>query len=236
MVQEPPLHSSSTQSRGSPQRRPSVPRTPHASSICVSGNTPHDPAVHRRTVHARTATPVKAHSSAYSQGLQSPQTGAPQLVPSVSRLQGRDSGRGDEVHVPPAQMRSVQVRFSVADSSHASEYAQPLQRLQVVPPQLTPSVPRVQLSDSVRGVIAQPPAAQTGSKQVRVREPVVSHVSANPPHADHPSQLGAPHAVPSVSRAQSRVSLRSTAPHEPAVQTTSEQLRLSVPDSSQVEL
>jgi len=189
-----------------------------------------------RTAHSRVETPVKAHSSAYSHGLQSPQTGAPQLVPSVSRLQVRDSGRGDEVHVPPAQTRSVQVRSSVADSSQVSAYEQPLHRLQVVPTQLAPSVLRVQLSDSVRGVIAQPPAAHTGSKQVRVREPVVSQVSANPPHADHPSQLEAPHGTPSVSRAQSRVSLRSTAPHEPAVHTTSEQLRLSVPDSSHVEL
>ena len=100
---------------------------------------------------------------------------APQDVPSVSRE--HESVRPLLSHDPLEHTKSVHVREP--DSSQVPPYPQ---LVQLVEPQVTPSVLREQLRVSVRVELPHEPPEQIGSVQVRLWVPVVSQVLEKPPH------------------------------------------------------
>ncbi len=96
-----------------------------------------------------------------------------------------------------------------------------------------PSVPRVQLQDSVQLSVEQEPPEHRGPEQFFVPEAVRSHVLeyAHPPQA---VQVALPHDWPSVVRLHVQVSLLADVPEqEPPAQVGVVQLLLPAPDSEQ---
>jgi hypothetical protein len=81
-----------------------------------------------------------------------------------------------------------------------------------------PSVVRVQTCISVVVLIAHAPEPHLYALHERLCMPVSSQVSENPPHVPHAVQMLAPQLVPSVSRAQLLVSVRSPLKHAPLPQ------------------
>lgn len=100
--------------------------------------------------------------------------------------------------------------------------------------QAFPSVIRVQDPDSVTVLLSQIPFSQVGVLHDRVRVPLV--LQPSPRQEDHAVQLGVPQPSPSVSRTQSRVSMRVRAGAQapPEHDTRSLHVRIWVPDSPHV--
>nr|WP_206607063.1 hypothetical protein [Sandaracinus sp.] len=88
---------------------------------------------------------------------------------------------------------------------------------------------------SVAVLSTHAPSAHAFIVHVRVETPVSSHALSNPSHADHSVHaVAAPHAAPSVSRAQGKVSVSACSTQTPDSHALREIARDRVPVSPQI--